>query len=133
MAVCLSCLGQKKIQGMGFMGEVDCRTCKGTGVQPVTVEIMEPFVEQKVATLEIKPTDSSSNRTAEIKPADSWSFDILTMKGAGIVKAETLELELEIEEEIEPEEMMVNAVEPLDSTVETKLQRFKRKYTKSGK
>ncbi len=116
MSICLSCLGQKKIQGMGFMGEVDCRTCKGTGVAPVEVK-----------TLEIKPTDSSSNRTVEIKPTDSWSDDALTMKGGGIGKVETFELKVE-------EEILINAVEPLDSTVpESIAEKFKRKYKKSAK
>jgi hypothetical protein len=129
MALCLSCLGQKKIQGMGFMGEVECKTCKGTGLAPVTVEIkaVEQVVEPKVETLEIRPEHSVRTETLEIKPTDSWSSDALTMKGGHIGKTETLELAVE-------EEAMHKTVEPKDSNTDlVNLERLKRKYTKSSK
>jgi len=84
---------------MGFMGEVDCRTCKGTGVQPVTVEIETPKIEE---------------------PIENPKADVIELVEA---------LVLEVEEEIQSDE--IKHKEPTHH--ETKLERFKRKYTKSAK
>lgn len=35
MAICAACKGRKKIEGLGFMGETDCKRCKGTGIEPL--------------------------------------------------------------------------------------------------
>lgn len=35
MAICAACKGRKKIDGLGFMGETDCKRCKGSGIEPV--------------------------------------------------------------------------------------------------
>jgi hypothetical protein len=132
MPVCLSCLGQRKIQGMGFMGEVDCRTCKGTGLAEAKDFAPATKLELRSEVIKMDQAKVGSVQSIEIIGLDeTWSHDALTMKGGGIGKIETLELE--IEEEIKPEEIRINAVEPLDSTVETKIQRFKRKHTKPSK
>jgi hypothetical protein len=116
MPICPACRGQKKIQGMGFMGEVDCKTCKGTGLEPVVVK-----------TLEIRPADSSMNQTLEFKQSDTWSDTALIMQGDVIGKTETLELAVETHESI-----LANLGKETEPQ-ETKLERFKRKYTKSSK
>ncbi len=36
MAICAACKGRKKIEGLGFMGESDCKRCKGTGIEPIS-------------------------------------------------------------------------------------------------
>jgi hypothetical protein len=74
MPICPACRGQKKIQGMGSMGEVDCKTCKGTGLEPVEVK-----------TLEIK--------TDVIKAPESDKITVMSV--------EVLELEVE-EEKVDP-------------------------------
>jgi len=121
MSICLSCLGQKKIQGMGFMGEVDCRTCKGTGIAPVKAE--EPIL---VKTLEAKPVQPLNN-------------DALTMNAASVDKSERLELTIETHEAVlkklfNSENSNVNAVEPDEKKPhESIADKIKRKYTKSAK
>ena len=119
MSICLSCLGQKKIQGMGFMGEVDCRTCKGTGVAPVKAE--EPILV----------------KTLDTKPIQPCSHDALTMNGDS--KSERLELTIETHEAVlkklfNSEGSSVNAVEPEEKkSHESIADKIKRKYTKSAK
>ncbi len=120
MSICLSCLGQKKIQGMGFMGEVDCRTCKGTGVAPVTVEL----------------------KTEVIKAPES---DVITIQSIEVVervwepKAESLELKVETEESDlanlgKSLEQKSNCFEPeVSRPSESIADKIKRKYTKSAK
>ena len=78
---------------MGFMGEVDCRTCGGTGKAPVTVELKTEVAPEPV------------EKQKEV-----------------IELVETLVLE--VEEETKHQEPELH---------ETKLERFKRKYTKSAK
>jgi hypothetical protein len=109
MPVCLSCLGQRKIQGMGFMGEVDCRTCKGTGLAEAKVG--------SVQSIEI------------IGLSETWSPDALTTKGGGIGKIETLELEIEEEIQEKTLEAELAKIKPR----ETITGKFKRKYTKPSK
>ena len=55
MAVCSACRGQKKIQGLGFMGEIDCKRCKGIGKEPVNEEFRTEVIkvsESEVLTIQ---------------------------------------------------------------------------------
>ncbi len=105
MPICPACRGQKKIQGMGSMGEIDCKTCKGTGLEPMMVEIITPVIkapEQKVGVVQ--------------------SLELLV---------ETDESELA---NLSKPSSTVNSVEPeVSKSSETMAERLKRKYTKSAK
>ncbi len=139
MALCLSCLGQKKIQGMGFMGEVDCRTCKGTGVAPVTVEIVEPGVEQEVSMLEIK---DESIRHPQLSEGECFSKATTHEEAmAKLIKQNNIDAFAKLEK-TEDLELVVETHESggaawlstqPKSEPQTLAEKFKRKYTKSAK
>lgn len=149
MPICPACRGQKKIQGMGSMGEVECKTCKGTGLDPVSVEIITPVIkapEQKVGvvqSIKIMTPEEIEVKTLEIKPTDSFQVALQTHESGNASwlatkckeepKTEVIELVetlvLEVEEEIQPDEVKHHA----SSNSETKFEKLKRKYTKSAK
>lgn len=61
---CTACNGLKKVMKLG-MRPGDCDACKGTGLEPIKTEIIEPIqplTENKDAAHEKKETNSKTTR-----------------------------------------------------------------------
>lgn len=138
MPVCLSCRGQRKIQGIGFMGEVECKTCKGTGIAPVPAEIkpVEHAVEPNVSPCEIMDvtlgthkSGQSSFLTTELKTDSVHTGEFVNI----IDKSNAYEIKISEEKS---EEILIEAESMQSEDVKSDVNHSevqKRKYRKSPK